>query len=227
MKNIVIIGGSRGIGKAIVNEQLKNNFVHSLSRSKSEILHVNLKQYSVDILEDELPYIESVDTLIYCPGSITLKSIQNLTLDTFRNDYEINVIGAVRAIQHYLPSLKQAPNSNILLFSTVAVKLGMPFHASIAAAKAGVEGLVRTLGAELASTVRVNAIAPTITETDLSSQILRNDRMKILMRERHPRKNYLQPEEVAGMANYLISDAAKSISGQIFEMDYGMVSFKI
>ena len=105
--------------------------------------------------------------------------------------------------------------------------MGMPFHASIATAKAGVEGLVKSLGAELASVVRVNAIAPTITDTTLASNILRNDRMKENMIERHPMKNYLQAEEVAEMVDFLISEKAKSISGQIFEMDYGLVTFKI
>jgi NAD(P)-dependent dehydrogenase (short-subunit alcohol dehydrogenase family) len=99
-----------------------------------------------------------------------------------------------KTIQKYLPVLKKGTNP-ILLFSTVAVKLGMPFHASIATAKAGVEGLVKSLGAELASTVRVNAIAPTITETTLAANILRNDRMKENMVERHPMKSYLKPEE--------------------------------
>lgn len=103
----------------------------------------------------------------------------------------------------------------------------MPYHASIAASKAGVEGLVKSLGAELASVIRINAIAPTITETTLAAGILRNDRMKENMVERHPMKGYLKPEEVASMANFLISESAKSISGQIFEMDYGIVSFKI
>jgi NAD(P)-dependent dehydrogenase (short-subunit alcohol dehydrogenase family) len=103
----------------------------------------------------------------------------------------------------------------------------MPYHASIATAKAGVEGLVKSLGAELASTVRINAVAPTITATSLSAGILRNDRMKETMIERHPMKNYLKSEEVAGMVNYLISDQAASISGQVFEMDYGIVTFKI
>ena len=103
----------------------------------------------------------------------------------------------------------------------------MPFHASIATAKAGVEGLVKTLGAELASTIRINAIAPTITETSLSANILRNDRMKDMMIERHPMKGYLKPSEVADMADFLISEKAKSISGQVFEMDYGIVTFKI
>ena len=150
-----------------------------------------------------------------------------MSIDDFRNDFEINVIGAVKTIQKYLPVLKKGTNPSIVLFSTVAAKLGMPFHASIATAKAGVEGLVKSLGAELASIVRINAIAPTITETSLSSGILRNDRMRDNMVERHPMKGFLKPEEVAGMANYLISDQAKSISGQIFEMDYGIVSFKI
>ena len=103
----------------------------------------------------------------------------------------------------------------------------MPFHASIATAKAGVEGLVKSLGAELASVVRVNAIAPTITETSLAAGILRNDRMKENMIERHPMKGYLKPDEVAHMANFLISEEAKSISGQVFALDYGIASFKI
>jgi 3-oxoacyl-[acyl-carrier protein] reductase len=227
MRNIVIIGGSKGIGSAILLQQLETNQVHNISRNAPEISHPNLKHYSFDILQDTLPEIENIDVLIYCPGSINLKPIGNLSIDDFRNDFEINVIGAVKTIQKYLPVLKKGTNPSIILFSTVAAKLGMPFHASIATAKAGVEGLVKSLGAELASVVRINAIAPTITDTTLSAGILRNDRMKENMVERHPMKGYLKPEEVASMANYLISDQAKSISGQVFEMDYGLVTFKI
>lgn len=227
MKNIVIIGGSKGIGNAILLQQLENNVVHNFSRNTPDILHPNLKHYALDVLKDTLPDIENIDVLIYCPGSINLKPIGSLSVDDFRNDFEINVIGAVKTIQKYLPVLKKGTNPSILLFSTVAAKLGMPFHASIATAKAGVEGLVKSLGAELASVVRINAIAPTITETTLAAGILRNDRMKENMMERHPMKNYLKPEEVASMANYLISENAKSISGQVFEMDYGIVTFKI
>lgn len=227
MKNIVIIGGSKGIGSAILMQQLETNLVYNISRNTPDISHPNLKHYSLDVVQDTLPDIENIDVLIYCPGSINLKPIGNLSIDDFRNDFEINVIGAVKTIQKYLPVLKKGTNPSIILFSTVAAKLGMPFHASIATAKAGVEGLVKSLGAELASVVRINAIAPTITETSLSAGILRNDRMKENMVERHPMKGYLKPEEVASMANYLISDHAKSISGQVFEMDYGIVTFKI
>ena len=227
MKNIVIIGGSKGIGSAILLQQLETNLVYNISRNAPDITHPNLKHFSVDVLQDALPEIEAVDTLIYCPGSINLKPIGSLSIDDFRNDFEINVIGAVKAIQKYLPVLRKGTNPSIVLFSTVAAKLGMPFHASIATAKAGIEGLVKSLGAELASVVRINAIAPTITETSLSAGILRNDRMKENMVERHPMKGYLKPEEVANMANFLISENAKSISGQVFEMDYGIVNFKI
>lgn len=227
MKNIVIIGGSKGIGNAILFQQLETNLVYNISRSTPEITHPNLKHFAVDVLQDTLPEIENIDTLIYAPGSINLKPIGSLSIDDFRNDFEINVIGAVKAIQKYLPVLKKGTNPSIVLFSTVAAKLGMPFHASIATAKAGVEGLVKSLGAELASVVRINAIAPTITETSLSANILRNDRMKENMVERHPMKGYLKPEEVANMADFLISENAKSISGQVFEMDYGIVTFKI
>lgn len=227
MKNIVIIGGSKGIGSAILLQQLETSLVYNISRNAPEITHPNLKHFSLDVLKDTLPEIENIDTLIYCPGSINLKPIASLSIDDFRNDFEINVIGAVKTIQKYLSVLKKGTDPSIILFSTVAAKLGMPFHASIATAKAGVEGLVKSLGAELASVVRINAIAPTITETSLSASILRNDRMKENMVERHPMKGYLKPEEVANMANFLISENAKSISGQVFEMDYGIVTFKI
>ena len=227
MKNIVIVGGSKGIGNAILLQQLEKNTVYNISRNAPEISHPNLKHFELDVLKDTLPEIENVDVLIYCPGSINLKPIGSLSIDDFRNDFEINVIGAVKTIQKYLPVLKKGTNPSIVLFSTVAAKLGMPFHASIATAKAGIEGLVKSLGAELASVVRINAIAPTITETTLAAGILRNDRMKENMMERHPMKNYLKPDEVASMADYLISENAKSISGQVFEMDYGIVTFKI
>lgn len=227
MRNILIIGGSKGIGNAVLQQQLERNNVFNISRTEPDFTHSNLTHFGLDVLQDELPNIENIDTLIYCPGSITLKPISGLSVDDFRNDFEINVIGAVKAIQKYLPVLKKGNQPSIVLFSTVAVKLGMPFHASIATAKAGVEGLVKSLGAELAPTIRVNAIAPTITETSLSASILRNDRMKENMIERHPMKSYLKPDEVANMVDFLISEKANSISGQIFEMDYGLVSFKI
>ena len=227
MRNILVIGGSKGIGKAIITNLVEENHVYNVSRTSPDFSHNNLTHFSLDILTDELPEIDKIDTLIYCPGSINLKPISRLKLEEFRDDFEINVIGAVKTIQKYLPKLKEGNSPNILLFSTVASKLGMPFHASVAAAKSAVEGLTKSLGAELAPTIRVNAIAPTVTDTDLASKLLRNDRMIENITDRHPLKKYLQPKEVADLATFLTSDKAKSISGQIFELDCGIVSFKI
>ncbi|MDO9274467.1 MAG: SDR family oxidoreductase [Lutibacter sp.] len=228
MKNIVIVGGSKGIGNAILITQLNlNNNVFNISRTAPEIRHPNLTHYNCDVLTDELPNFESIDTLIYCPGSINLKPISMLTIDDFRTDFEINVIGAVKTIKKYLKSLKIGDNPNILLFSTVAAKLGMPYHASVAASKSAIDGLTKSLGAELAPTIRVNAIAPTVTETDLSSKILRNDKMKEVIAEKHPLKRYLNTNDVSALADFLISEKSSAISGQIFNLDCGIVTFKI
>tara|TARA_R110000868_G_scaffold32516_4_gene118220 strand:- start:6778 stop:7461 length:684 start_codon:yes stop_codon:yes gene_type:complete len=227
MKTVVIIGGSKGIGNAIVETLVDSHKVINISRSAPEKTHVNLTHFNCDILHDELPEITAMDALVYCPGSINLKPIARLSLEDFRQDFEINVIGAVKAIQKYLVVLKKSDRPSVLLFSTVASKLGMPYHASIATAKSGVEGLVKSLGAELAPTLRINAIAPTVTDTQLASKLLRNERMIENIKDRHPLKKFLDPMEVAEMAAFLLSDKASSISGQIFEMDYGIVTFKI
>jgi 3-oxoacyl-[acyl-carrier protein] reductase len=227
MRKIVIVGGSKGIGQAIVSSLVDENIVINISRSAPLQPHVNLTHYNCDILTDDLPEIEAVDTLIYCPGSINLKPISRLKLDDFREDFEINVIGAIKFIQKDLPKLKHGVHPSVLLFSTVAAKLGMPYHASVAAAKSAVEGLTKSLGAELAPIIRVNAIAPTVTETDLAAKILRNEKMIENITERHPLKKFLKPNEVADLATFLISEKASSISGQIYELDCGIVSFKI
>lgn len=227
MKKVAIIGGSKGIGNALVNELSPTHSIINISRTMPEVSHPNVTHYSCDILTDDLPEIDELDGLVYCPGSINLKPVSRLSLDDFRADFEINVLGAVKSIQKYLPQLKKGANPSILLFSTVACKLGMPFHASVATSKSGVEGLVKSLGAELAPTIRVNAIAPTVTNTQLASKLLRNEKMIENITERHPLKKFLNPEEVAAMATFLLSDNATSFSGQIFEMDCGIVSFKI
>ena len=227
MKKVAIIGGSKGIGNALVNELSPTHSIINISRTMPEVSHPNVTHYSCDILTDDLPEIDELDGLVYCPGSINLKPVARLSLDDFRADFEINVLGAVKSIQKYLPQLKKGANPSILLFSTVACKLGMPFHASVATSKSGVEGMVKSLGAELAPTIRVNAIAPTVTNTQLASKLLRNEKMIENITERHPLKKFLNPEEVAAMATFLLSDNATSFSGQIFEMDCGIVSFKI
>ena len=227
MKKIIIIGCSKGIGSAIIDSLITNHKIINLSRTSPEFEHENLSHFNCDVLKDELPPIESADGLIYCPGSINLKPFNRLSLDDFRADFEINVIGAIKAIQTYTKTLSQSESASIVLFSTVATKLGMPFHASVATAKSAVEGLTKSIAADLATKIRVNAIAPTITDTDLAAKFLRNERMVESTIQRHPLKKYLKPSEVAAMATYLLSDLSKSISGQVFNLDCGIVSLKL
>ena len=227
MRKIIIIGGSRGIGKAIAIALLPSHHIINISRSMPEYSHANLSHHSCDVTASDLPEIDKADGLIYCPGSINLKPFKRLSLEDFRNDFEINVMGAVKAIQNYTPALSKSDSGSIVLFSTVATSLGMPFHASIATAKSAVEGLTKSVAADLAPNIRVNAIAPTITETDLAAKFLRNERMVENTIQRHPLKKFLVPSEVASMAEYLISDKSKSISGQVFKLDCGLVSLKI
>ena len=227
MKKIIIIGGSKGIGKAITENLLSDHQVVNISRTSPDIQHANLSHFTCDVLTDDLPEIEAADGLIYCPGSINLKPFNRLSIDDFKNDFEINVIGAVKCIQAYTKSLATSESASIVLFSTVATKLGMPFHASIATAKSAVEGLTKSVAADLAPKIRVNAIAPTITDTELAAKFLRNERMVESTIQRHPLKKYLEPTEVAAMATYLLSDVSKSISGQVFNLDCGIVSLKL
>ena len=227
MKKILIIGGSKGIGRQIINELISDDEIINYSRTVPELSHANLTHFKIDVLKDDLPEIKDVSTIIYCPGSINLKPIGRFSLDEFREDFEINVIGSIKVIQKYISNLKRATNASILLFSTVATKLGMPYHSSVAVSKSAVDGLVKTLGAELAPGIRVNAIAPTITNTDLASKLLRNEKAIDSMVERHPLKKILDPKDVAKMAKFLISEDASAISGQTFNLDAGIVSFKI
>ncbi len=225
MRKILIIGGTKGIGKALVEKLKDTHEIITMGRSEMPeeelILH-----YSLDILEDELPEIEDLDGLVYCPGSINLKSLTRLSMEDFQNDFNINVLGAVKAIKKYENTLSKNTGS-VVLFSSVATQLGMPFHASIAASKSAVEGLAKTLAAEYATKIRFNVIAPTVTDTTLAKRLLRNDAQKETMRERHPLKQYLEVNEVAALANYLLSEDAKSISGQVFPIDAGITTLKI
>ena len=226
MRHILIIGGTKGIGKAIIDLLIEENKITCMSRNVSDYNHENYNHIQLDATLDNFPDLEKIDSLVYCPGSINLKPISTLSIEDFRNDFELNVIGAVKCIKKYLPLLKKGENPSILLFSTVATKLGMPYHASVSASKSAIDGIVKTLGAELAPKIRINAIAPTITNTELASKILRNEKVLENMIERHPLKKILSASEVAKMAKFLISVDGSSISGQIINMDAGIVSFK-
>ena len=227
MKKYLIVGGSKGIGLSILKSLIDDHLIINISRNEPPIKHNNLTHYKIDILMDDLPEVDTLNGIVYCPGSINLKPLHNLTLDDFKKDFDINLLGAIKTIQTYLPLLSKDGHSSIVMFSSVATKLGMPFHSSIAAAKSAVEGFVKSLSSELAPNIRVNAIAPTITNTDLANKLLRNDKMIDLMKDKHPLKKILNPEEVGNLAVYLLSEKSSGITGQIMTIDCGLVSLKI
>lgn len=223
-KRYLIIGGSRGIGAKTAQLLLEEGHeVLIIARNQPE-WEGDYTFYSLDVLADNLPVIEG--GLAYCLGSINLKPFKSLRIKDFQADFEINAMGAVKCLQHYQGNLKAATNSAVVLFSTVAVQTGMAFHASVGMAKGAVEGLVRSLAAEWSPAIRVNAIAPSITETDLASRLLRNEKQRSAAAERHPLKRIGQPSDVANLTKFLLSDTSTWMTGQIISLDGGMSSIK-
>ena len=225
MKNIVLIGGSYGIGLAIAKElQAKNNvFVASRTSeglSDLDVTHLPFDATTQNLDITKLPAV--IDGLIYCPGSINLRPFKALKIEAFENDLQINFIGAVKVIQTLLPNLVASQQSSIVLFSSVAASMGMPFHTSVAAAKGAIEGFAKALAAEYAPKIRVNVIAPSLTDTPLADKFLNNDEKKEKSALRHPLKRFGTVDDIAQMANFLISDNSSWISGQILHVDGGM-----
>ena len=224
-QNILVVGGSTGIGLATVKELLRQGVsVTVWSRNAGELAGVQgVTHHAVDVLTDELPALPPVlDGLVYCPGSINLKPFKSLKPAQFQADFDLNVLGAVRCLQAAEGALKKSPQPAGVLFSTVAVQRGMAFHASIAAAKGAVEGLTRSLAAEWAPLVRINAIAPSLTATPLAERLLASEDKQKAAADRHPLKRYGSAEEIASMAVFLLSPAAAFMTGQVIGMDGGL-----
>jgi 3-oxoacyl-[acyl-carrier protein] reductase len=228
-KNYLIIGGSSGIGAALVNK-LKNQtkiiatYKNREKRSEGNVTYIKYDSEGEFSFQLELDHLDGV---VYCPGTIKLKPFHRLSANDFLQDFEINLLGAVKVIQSVLPLLKKAEQASIVLFSTVAVQQGMSFHTSVAATKGAVEGFARSLAAELAPKIRVNVIAPSITNTPLAEKFLNTEEKINASEKRHPLQKVGTPEDIASMAAFLLSDNAKWITGQIMKVDGGLSSIKM
>jgi len=223
MKNYLIIGASRGIGAAL--QQSLAPAAELWNASREPVQEGVAGAIEWDATADEFPadaLPAALDGLVYCPGSIRLQPFSRLTDQAFTDDFELNVLGAVRAIRAALPALKAAPHASIVLYSTVAVTTGMPMHASIAAAKGAVEGLTRSLAAEFAPGIRVNAIAPSLTDTPLASGLLKTERQREAAAGRHPLERVGRAEDLAAATRFLLSDESAWMTGQVIAVDGGL-----
>lgn len=221
MKRVLIVGGTHGISASLKQllEKEKTSTV-TLARSESA-------DYREDItnLDRELPKIEGTFSgIVYAPGTVNLKPFPQLTIEDFQRDWQINTLGAFRVIQAYKNQLEE--NSSIVFFSTVAVKIGMSYHASVAASKGAIEGLTRSLAAEFSPKIRVNSIAPSLTDTPLVEMLLHSESIREAMNKRHPLQRVGDVEDVAQMAAFLLSDKASWITGQVIGVDGGMSTLK-
>ena len=225
MKNILLIGGSYGIGLALAKELQFENKVFIASRTNENIADLHVTHIPFDATTDTLDTSvlpEVIDGLVYCPGSINLRPFKGLKPESFETDLQINFISLVKVIQTVLPNLTASNQSSIVLFSSVAAGMGMPFHTSVAAAKGAIEGFAKALAAEYAPKIRVNVIAPSLTDTPLADKFLNNEVKREKSAERHPLKRVGTAEDMAQMASFLLSEKSSWISGQIFHVDGGM-----
>lgn len=229
-KHYLIIGGSSGIGLQLTNDLLEQGHeVTTLSRTEGNWIPTGGLNYIPYDVNEPKPLdlaTEILDGFVYCPGSINLKPFHRLKRADFQSDLNINVLGAIETLQQTLPFLKKAKQSSVVFFSTVAVGQGMGFHASIAVAKGALEGLTRSLAAELAPKIRVNCIAPSIVNTPLARKLLSSTEKIEASAKRHPLASVGDAKDMSGMASFLLSDQSKWMTGQILHVDGGLSSIK-
>ena len=227
-KNILLIGGSYGIGYEVAQQMSKEHTVYVASRTNENLMGANIQHLPFDVLSDavsELSLPETIDGFVFCPGSINLKPLKMLNLEAFRQDMELNFFALVNAVKSILP--KMSEGSSMVFFSTVAVNTGMPFHTSVSSAKGAIEGFAKSLAAEYAPKIRVNTIAPSLVDTPLAKRLLNNDKKKEMMAVRHPLKRVGNVKDIANMVTFLLNPENSWISGQVIQIDGGMSSLNV
>lgn len=228
-KNILIIGGSSGIGLALAEQLAPHNNVIVASRTAESIAGLDVKHITYDATQDDLDTSllpEILHGFVYCPGSINLRPFKGLKLDAFQSDFEINLLGAVRSLKSVLNQLSASGNASVVFFSTVAVQTGMPFHSSVASSKGAIEGLTRSLAAEFAPKIRVNAIAPSLVDTPMASKFLNNEVKIEKANERHPLGRVGNAKEMAQASAFLLGEESSWMTGKILQIDGGIGNLK-
>ena len=231
MKTAFIVGAASGIGKALATKMAKSGYRVIATYHQKEYDNIDGVEYHhLDVTADpiDLSFIEGkIDAFAYCVGAIQLKPFHRLDWKAFQSDYDLQLGGAVRILQGILPQLKEAEQASVLLFSTVAVQQGFTFHSMVSSSKGAIEGLTRALAAEWAPKIRVNAIAPSLTDTPLAERLLNSEQKMEANAQRNPMKRVGLAEDSAAMGAFLLSDESTWISGQVLSVDGGMSSLKI
>ncbi len=227
MNNYLVIGASGGIGKeiAIQLEASGNHVLATYNRNRPETTTPHTEFHQLNVLDENISWDFSPDQLagiVYCPGSITLRPFERIKPADFEADFKLQVTGAINILQQILPKLKKSDAASIVLFSTVAVQTGLPFHAQVATSKGAIEGLTRSLAAERAPNIRINGIAPSLTNTPLAAPLLNTEQKMEANAQRHPLKRIGTTTDIANMATFLLSDKSSWITGQIMHVDGGM-----
>jgi NAD(P)-dependent dehydrogenase (short-subunit alcohol dehydrogenase family) len=232
MSNYLIIGASSGIGKRLAEKLVESGHQVYGTYYKNELQPVSnrIQLFPLNVLDesislDFLP--ETLSGIVYCPGSINLRPFERIKPADFINDYNLQVVGAIKIIQAVASKLKAGENAAIILFSTVAVQTGLAFHSQVSASKGAIEGLTKALAAEYAPKIRVNCIAPSLTDTPLAAALLNSDQKKQANAERHPLKRVGTTDDIANMAEFLLSSKASWITGQILHVDGGFSTLKV
>ncbi len=223
-KHVLVAGGSSGIGRALVQTLLEKDYLVTVLSRERRHLPDEVTHYSVDFENEqiELPVLDTnLSGLVYMPGSIQLKPFKSIKPEEFLKDYKINVLGAINCIRHYLPYMNGA-GASIVLMSSVVVGTGMPYHGLVGSSKGAIEGLCRSLAAELSPKIRVNAIAPSLTDTPLAEKLLNTAEKRQASEDRHPLKTIGSASDIAEMAAFLLSDSSAFMTAQIVKMDGGM-----
>jgi NAD(P)-dependent dehydrogenase (short-subunit alcohol dehydrogenase family) len=231
MANILVIGASSGIGSALAKQLIASGdqVVGTFNKTTQSTSGFAAFQ-QLNVLDEslDLSFVPDIlDGLVYCPGAVNLKPFARIKPEDFISDYQLQLVGAVKVIQACLPKLKNAVSPSIVLFSTVAVQTGFNFHSLVASSKGAVEGLTKALAAEFAPKIRVNCIAPSITDTPLAGTLLNTEEKKEANAQRHPLKKIGKPEDLANLAEFLLSEKSSWITGQILHADGGMSSVKV
>jgi NAD(P)-dependent dehydrogenase (short-subunit alcohol dehydrogenase family) len=230
MQNFLIIGGSSGIGLALTQKiSLEQKVISTYNNTLPTLSNNNVSYNKLNVLDENinLDFLPDViDGLVYCPGAINLKPFARIQAKDFIDDYNLQVIGAIKVIQACLPKLKNSANPSIVLFSTVAVQTGFNFHSIVSCSKGAIEGLTRALSAEFAPKIRVNCIAPSITKTPLANSILNTPEKIEANAQRHPLKKVGEAEDIANAAHFLLTNNSSWMTGQILHIDGGMSTIK-